>query len=82
MVLFYLTNSILDISAGVLWWVGKKTANIIYDTVTYAVYGNAEEEDISENYDSLTRDDITELIELKKEIKGLKKLLVQKENNK
>ena len=82
MVLFYLTNSLLDISAGILWWVGTKTASLIYNGVSYAIYGNSETEEISENYDALTKDDIIELKELKEEIKGLKSLLVQKENNK
>ena len=82
MVLFYLTNSLLDISAGVIWWVGKKTANIIYDGLSYAIYRNTETEEINENYDTLSKEDVKELIELKNEIKGLKNLLVQKENNK
>ena len=37
MVLFYLTNSLLDISAGILWWVGTKTASLIYNGVSYAI---------------------------------------------
>ena len=81
MVLFYLTNSLLDISAGILWWVGTKTASLIYNGVSYAI-SNSETEDISENYDSLSKDDISELKQLKQEIQGLKELLVQKENNK
>jgi hypothetical protein len=87
MVLFYLTNSLLDISAGVLWWIGKKTTGLIYDGVSYAIYGSDsdninESEEINQNYDSVTKEDIEELIELKKEIKDLKDLLVQNQKNK
>ena len=86
MVLFYLTNSLLDISAGVLWWIGKKTTGLIYDGVSYAFYGNEsnvqESENITQNYDSLTKEDIEELLDLKKEIKDLKELLVQNKKNK
>jgi hypothetical protein len=83
MVLFYLTNSLLDISAGVLWWIGTKTASAVYQGVSYAFYRSEDEnqnknEEITDNYDSLTKEDIKELVELKKEIKVLKKLLVQK----
>lgn len=87
MVLFYLTNSLLDISAGVLWWIGTKTASALYQGVNYAFFSSEDENqnqngEITDNYDSLTKDDIKELIELKKEIKGLKNLLVQKQDNK
>tara|TARA_Y100000996_G_C22142482_1_gene486841 strand:- start:46 stop:327 length:282 start_codon:yes stop_codon:yes gene_type:complete len=93
MVLFYLTNSLLDISAGVLWWIGKKTTGLIYDGISYAIYsndsGNDSENDygnqskeINKNYDSLSKEDIDELLELKNEIKDLKALLVQNKKNK
>ena len=63
-----------------VYW--NKNCHPIYNGVSYAIYGNSETEEISENYDALTKDDIIELKELKEEIKGLKSLLVQKENNK
>ena len=39
MVLFYLTNSALDITTGVLWWVTKNTVSGVYSGVSY-LYGN------------------------------------------
>ena len=40
MVLFYATNAILEVSAGVAWWVTTKTASGLYNGVSYLMYGN------------------------------------------
>jgi hypothetical protein len=86
MVLFYLTNSFLDISSGVLWWITKNTASLLYNGVSYAI-SYKEDTNISEtnieinnNYDDLSKDDLTELLQLKNDIKDIKMILVQ--NNK
>lgn len=86
MVLFYLTNSFLDISSGVLWWITKNTASLLYNGVSYAI-SYKEDINISEtnieinnNYDDLSKDDLTELLQLKNDIKDIKMILVQ--NNK
>jgi len=91
MVLFYLTNSFLDISSGVLWWITKNTASLLYNGVSYAI-SYKEDINISEtnieinnNYDDLSKDDLSkddlaELLELKNDIKDIKMILVQ--NNK
>lgn len=42
MVLFYITNSVLDVSAGVLWWVTKNTMSGVYHGASYLYYGNSE----------------------------------------
>ena len=44
MVLFYLTTSVLDISAGVLWWVTTNTVSGVYHGFSYLYYGNPDDE--------------------------------------
>jgi len=86
MVLFYLTNSFLDISSGVLWWITKNIASLLYNGVSYAI-SYKEDTTINENNieinnkdDYLSKDDLAELLELKNDIKDIKMILVQ--NNK
>ena len=49
MVLFSLTTSVLDISAGVFWWVTKNTVSGVYNGATYLYYGNEEKEENEES---------------------------------
>ena len=39
MVFFYLTNTALEITAGVAWWLTNKTASGIYYGTKYLMYG-------------------------------------------
>jgi hypothetical protein len=40
MVLFYLTNSALDIASGAIWWLTKNTICGIYYGGKYMIYGS------------------------------------------
>jgi|SaaInlStandDraft_3_1057020.scaffolds.fasta_scaffold62800_2 hypothetical protein len=40
MVLFYLTNTALDIASGTLWWLTKNTIYGIYYGGKYMIYGH------------------------------------------
>lgn len=51
MVLFYLTNSALDVTAGVLWWVTKNTVSGVYSGVSY-LYGSSNDNENNENNDN------------------------------
>lgn len=69
MVLFYLTNSALDVTAGVLWWVTKNTVSGVYNGVSY-FYGNSENTENTENAeDNENSENANEI--LRKEIKVL-----------
>jgi len=78
MYLFFLTNYILEITSGVIWWVTTKTVKLAYNGVIYIFSKEDIEQDkvnIEENYDSLTK---TEIEDLKRELREIKELLVQK----
>jgi len=40
MVVFYLTNTALDIASGVLWWITKNTLMGVYYGGKYMIYGS------------------------------------------
>ena len=67
--LFYLTNTALDITFGVTWWVVSKTTSGIYNGVSYLIYGSPESEKKIELAD-LTN----EILLLRNEIKEIKKI--------
>ena len=48
--LFYLTNTVLEITWGATWWVTTKAASGLYSGVSYLLYGDQEltEEQIKE----------------------------------
>jgi len=78
MYLFFLTNYILEITSGVIWWVTTKTVKLVYNGVIYIFSKEDIEQDkvnIEDNYDSLTK---TEIEDLKRELREIKELLVQK----
>ena len=72
MVFFYLTNIVLDVTAGASWWVIRKTSYGIYSAIHYMLYGSANSETPEEikmiEYKTLTN----EINSLKKEIISLK----------
>jgi hypothetical protein len=39
MILFYLTNTALDIASGVIWWVTKNAVISVYHGGRYMIYG-------------------------------------------
>ena len=65
MVLFYLTNSALDVTAGVLWWVTKNTVSGVCSGVSY-LYGSSNDNQSNENKESKDNDE-----ELRKQIEIL-----------
>ena len=78
MYLFLFTTYFLDITSGVVWWITSNTIKIVYNGVVY-MFSN---EDIKEgnlnienNYDTLNK---KEMENLKKELKEIKELIVQK----
>ena len=78
MYLFFFTNYILEITSGIIWWVTTKTVKLAYNGVIYIFSKEDIETDkvnIEENYDSLTKEEIQEL---KRELREIKELLVQK----
>jgi len=82
MYLFLFTNYFLEIGTGVIWWITSKSVRLIYNGVTYAFSKEEIQEDkvnIDNNYDSLSKEEIENL---KKELKEIKELLVQKQENK
>jgi hypothetical protein len=89
MVFFYLTNCILDVSLGVLWWVTKNGSIGIYNGaqyVTYYVNSNKSIEYTPIDYKNNNKagDEYTiinnyELLELKNEIESLKNQLRKKQ---
>ena len=82
MYLFLFTNYFLEIGTGVIWWITSKSVRLIYNGVTYAFSKEEIQEDkvnIDNNYDSLSKEEIENL---KKELKEIKELLVQKPENK
>ena len=89
MVFFYLTNCILDVSLGVLWWVTKNCSIGIYNGaqyVTYYVNSNKSIEYTPIDYknnnkagDEYTIINNSELLELKNEIESLKNQLRKKQ---
>ena len=54
MVLFYLTNSALDVTAGVLWWVTKNTVSGVYSGVSY-LYGSSNDNENNDNDEQLRK---------------------------
>ena len=79
MYLFFFTNYFLEISTGIIWWFTSKTVTLLYNGVKYMFSKEEIQEDnlnIEEKYDSLTKD---EIMDLKKELKEIKQLLVQKQ---
>jgi hypothetical protein len=70
--LFYLTNSILDITYGATFWIFKKGLGGIYYGTTYLIYGNQDKEEI----------EMKNLQELTKEIKELKRAVSELNINK
>ena len=82
MYIFLFTNYFLEFGSGVIWWITSKTVSLLYNGVTYAFSKEEIKEDsvnIEQNYDSLTKEEIDNL---KKELKEIKELLVQKQENK
>ena len=87
MALSLLTDTVLDITFGVVWWITKKSVNGIYNGISY-VFSKNEDEDENENenenennseniddkYDLLdeVRELRVELKELKTELKAIK----------
>ena len=65
MVFFYLTNAALDISLGVVWWGVKNTTYLVYNGITYAIYG----EDNKPTTEEILMHEISEI---KEELKSLK----------
>lgn len=61
--LFYLTNSLLDVTYGATYWVFKKGISGIYYGGSYLIYGHEDEEE----------KEIKNLEELTSEIKSLRK---------
>ena len=64
MVLFSLTTSVLDVSAGVLWWVTKNTFSGVYNGASYLYYGNKENEENEENEENNTDKKLNSEIEI------------------
>lgn len=76
--LFYLTNSFLDISSGVLWWITKKSVYGVYSGGKYMIYGSEDlVSDVSETKDI---DDQIKLLQT--QINILSKTLEAHNNNK
>lgn len=88
MVLFYLTNSLLDISFGVLWWVTKNTSYGVINGIIYMKNNYYDTDNININSNNLLLNDNNyEVIEnidtienLKNEINNLKKIIDKKNN--
>ena len=96
MVLFFLTNVILDITLGIAWWFTKTTAYVMYNGVCYIININGTkinskinpkelknnncENDNSEN-EYIIINNSDQLKELQNEIKLLKKLIESKKSN-
>ena len=79
MYLFFFTNYFLEVSSGIIWWITSKTVSLMYNGVTYIFSKEDIQEDninIDDNYDSLSRHEIEGL---KKELREIKELLVQKQ---
>ena len=83
MVLFYLTNSALEIGAGAVWWLTNKTVSGVYYGTKYLIYGpDLTEEQIKEieiiELDCEKKDNemykglIDEIKKLREEIKEIK----------
>lgn len=89
MVFFYLTNCILDVSLGVLWWVTKNGSIGIYNGAQYVTYYVNSNKSIEYNPidyknnnkagDEYTIINNSELLELKNEIESLKNQLRKKQ---
>ena len=78
MYLFIFTTYFLDITSGIIWWITSNTVKIIYNGVVYIFSKEDIKNDtlnIEHNYDSLSKKEIEQL---KKDIKEIKELLVQK----
>ena len=71
MVLFYLTNSALDITTGVLWWVTKNTVSGVYSGVSYLYGSNDNGNNDNGNNDNENNDKNDE--KLRKQIQILSK---------
>jgi hypothetical protein len=85
MVLFYLTNSVLDISFGVLWWVTKNTSYGIINSIIYMKNNYYDTENNINSTNLVLNDNNYEVIEnintienLKNEINELKKIIDKK----
>ena len=65
MVLFYLTNVALDISLGLAWWGIKNATYVVYNGITYVIYGK----EIKPDRDVII---MNEIADLKKEIMSFK----------
>ena len=78
MYLFLFTTYFLDITSGIVWWITSNTIKIVYNGVVY-MFSN---EDIIEgNLNIENNNDILnkkEMENLKKELKEIKELIVQK----
>lgn len=84
--LFLITNTVLDVSLGVLWWVTKQTTLGVYNGVHYLVHNPEHEDDIDETHNDINQDNLElisvkelqgSIIELRREIVDLKKRLVK-----
>ena len=86
MVLSLITDTVLDITFGVVWWITKNSVNVIYNGVTYVFSSDKtscqedsedseDSEDINENYEILNefKDLKKELEEIKTELRTIKK---------
>lgn len=83
MILFYLTNSVLDISFGALWWLTKNTTIVIINGVCYLknnlTNNNSENSDNNQNINNedinssfILIEDIEKIKNLENEIEHLK----------
>ena len=89
MVLFYLTNSALDVTAGVLWWVTKNTVSGVYNGVSYLYGSNGNDNDNDNhngndngNEDKSNDEDLRKQIEiLSKSINEVNEQLKNMKNN-
>ena len=81
---FYLTNILLDVSFGALWWVTKNTTVVLYNGLYYIknsvdsklenTEDEAEKDTIKMDYIIMDCDDYEKLKNLKNEINTLKSI--------
>ena len=86
MVLFYATNAILEVSAGVAWWLTTKTASGLYNGISYMIYGNTELTDEQKKeimvIDFEDEDNKEQMNQLLNEIKSLRNEIIDLKKNK
>lgn len=82
MVLFYLTNAVLDVSLAVGWWTCKQSAHGIYYLASYLMDSDKETPIKDQEYDDITFDDLDEESKSLKLYNEIKKLREELKNNK